>query len=263
MIPLRKLERLQDQVCVRKTALVLHQAASSLIKGNDIDYSYIYSLVALFHQDKFLSVLDGTQKEYLSRLEPKMLNQREKPLAYVLEDISSLLLCALHAEPADWDFTDNEGSLDKARRVVRNHILVLDRLRSPFNVGSIFRSADSFGVQRIILVEGTASSDHPRCIRTARGTVGTVEHQQMTEEEVVSFLQGKMVFALELGGLGMASFSFPPEGVAVIGSEELGVSPRILSLCDQSKGRVSIEMQGTKGSLNVSVAAGILLYNWD
>ncbi len=48
----------------------------------------------------------------------------------------------------------------------------------------------------------------------------------------------------------------------MVGSEELGVSPELLALADASLGRVSIPLAGTKGSLNVSVAAGILLHTW-
>jgi TrmH family RNA methyltransferase len=86
----------------------------------------------------------------------------------------------------------------------------------------------------------------------------------MEESMVLSELekQGLLAFSLELGGTDLDSFDFPQKGACVIGSEEFGVSPALLSYCDRSLGRVSIPLSGTKGSLNVSVATGIMLYRW-
>ena len=154
--------------------------------------------------------------------------------------------------------------MDLSKRKVLPHILILDRLRSPFNVGSIFRSADSFGIEQIWLVEGTASVTHPRSIKSARGCVDTVTYRYYSEAALIEKLHcsSMPLFALELGGEELERFPFPPSGAAVIGSEEMGVSPALLALCDQSLGRVSIALGGTKGSLNVSVASGIMLQRW-
>ena len=129
-------------------------------------------------------------------------------------------------------------------------------------MGAIFRSAEAFGISRIILVEGTASPEHVRALRTSRGTTSVVPWSFMSEDEVISFLKGydaSCVLALELGGVSINDYEFPPRGVAVLGSEEFGISPEILSCCGS---RISIPLGGAKGSLNVSVAAGILLQRW-
>ena len=84
----------------------------------------------------------------------------------------------------------------------------------------------------------------------------------MSEADTVSFLktyEPGTVIALELGGTSINEFAFPERGVAVLGSEEFGISPAVLSCCGS---RVTIPMGGSKGSLNVSVAAGILLQRW-
>jgi TrmH family RNA methyltransferase len=70
------------------------------------------------------------------------------------------------------------------------------------------------------------------------------------------------VFALEIGGTPIDSFDFPPSGVVLVGSEELGLSPEALQLADRQCGRVSIPLGGAKRSLNVSVAFGILMHAW-
>ena len=68
------------------------------------------------------------------------------------------------------------------------------------------------------------------------------------------------VFVLETGGTPINEFNFPKEGIVIIGSEELGVSPEALHRA--SYGRVTIPMTGLKASLNVGVAFGILMQAW-
>jgi TrmH family RNA methyltransferase len=69
-------------------------------------------------------------------------------------------------------------------------------------------------------------------------------------------------FALETGGIPVDEFPFPQRGAMILGSEELGVSPRALAAGDASLGRVSIPTIGVKGSINVSVAFGIAMQRW-
>ena len=74
-------------------------------------------------------------------------------------------------------------------------------------------------------------------------------------------LAGKLpIFALELGGEPLEGFSFPCQGIVILGSEELGISREARELC--TYGTVSIPMLGAKGSLNVAVAFGIIMYSW-
>lgn len=249
---------------MRKCALLFHEQAQRILQGNEPDHIYINDLCSLFSSPQFLLVLDDEQQIFLHSLSSSLVSASVASLPFILEDMHHALLSALGSDPSDWDFVDREGSLDASLRVVLPHILILDRLRSPFNVGSIFRSADSFGIEEIWLVEGTASVDHPRCIKSARGCVKTVLYRLFSESVLIEKLGSSPIslFALELGGSDLETFPFPQSGAAVIGSEEMGVSPTLLSLCDGSLGRVSIALGGTKGSLNVSVATGIMLQKW-
>ena len=227
--------------------MILHEAAVACKNNQPVDLDYINEVLSL----EGFAGLDKPGKP----AEPG-------EMAFYLEDQSQSLLSKLGAEPSDWDFTDQSGALDETQRIVQDKVLVLDRIRSPYNVGAIFRSAEAFGVSKIILVEGTASPDHVRALRTSRGTTSVISWSFMSEADVVSFLgtyDPKQVIALELGGVSINDFPFPSRGVAVLGSEEFGISPAVLSCC---KSRVSIPMGGAKGSLNVSVAAGILLQRW-
>lgn len=244
MFTVKKLLTLKERTRLRKVSMIAHEAAVALKNGQEIDYEYIND------------VLNVAGFEALD------VSLNADSLAFRLEDVSQALLARLGAEPSDWDFRTEEGELDSSRRVVQDKVLVLDRVRSPYNVGAIFRSAEAFGIARIILVEGTASPEHVRAQRTSRGTTDVVPWEFMPEAEVVSFLKSydsEEIIALELGGTSINEFAFPLRGVAVLGSEEFGISPEILSCCGS---RVSIPMGGSKGSLNVSVAAGILLQRW-
>ena len=224
--------------------MILHEAAVASRNGQAVDMEYINDVIPLAG---FPAVEENSEPDVLS---------------FRLVDMSQDLLSRLGAEPSDWDFRDDSGNLDASRRVVQDKILVLDRIRSPYNVGAVFRSAEAFGVSKVILVEGTASPDHVRAERTSRGTTAVIPWSFMSESDVVSFLGSydpSQIIALELGGESINGFRFPERGVAVLGSEEFGISPAVLSCCGS---RVSIPMGGSKGSLNVSVAAGILLQRW-
>jgi len=247
VITVKKLSILKERTRLRKISMILHEAAVACKNNQPVDLDYINEVLSL---EGFAEVgKPGKPGE-------------PDEMAFYLEDQSQALLSKLGAEPSDWDFTDQNGALDETQRIVQDKVLVLDRVRSPYNVGAIFRSAEAFGVSKIILVEGTASPDHVRALRTSRGTTSVIPWSFMSEADVVSFLgtyDPKQVIALELGGVSINDFSFPSRGVAVLGSEEFGISPAVLSCC---KSRVSIPMGGAKGSLNVSVAAGILLQRW-
>jgi TrmH family RNA methyltransferase len=127
----------------------------------------------------------------------------------------------------------------------------------------MFRTAESFGVEKIILSPFCADPLHRRAQRTAMGCIDIVpwERQDLFTAEEIPQLPYP-VFALETGGIPINEFNFPQQGLLITGSEELGVSPRSLAAADASLGRVSIPIHGVKASLNVSVAFGIALQKW-
>ena len=162
------------------------------------------------------------------------------------------------AAPADWDFMEPLGlSLDcRARAVYPGVKAWLEDIRSPFNVGSMFRTADAFGASELLLSEFTADPAHPRAARSAMGAAAIVPWRRAGLDDLGSF---GTLFALELRGEDVDTFRFPERGVVIIGSEELGVSPEALARCSA---RVTIPMLGAKGSLNAGVAFGILMAAW-
>ncbi|TVR00930.1 MAG: TrmH family RNA methyltransferase [Spirochaetaceae bacterium] len=207
------------------------------------------------------------------------------PLIRALNDLHHGLEAHLGRTVADWDFFVEDG-LDSGARTTLPLYLYLDDLRSPFNVGAIFRAADAFGVREIFLSPGCADPTHPRAARASMGAVAVIPWKRLEIDAVVeavgvSLSEGvadpptaalpvtppetpreTALFAVETGGTELSQFLFPHVGVAILGSEELGVGPQALAMADHSSGRVSIPMAGAKGSLNVGVAAGIVLYQW-
>ena len=188
----------------------------------------------------------------------------------VLNNIKHILLIETGKDQADWDFIDINGKLDiNKRQVFKGMYVYMEDIRSPFNVGAMFRTAESFGVEKIILSPFCADPRHRRAERTAMGCIDIIlwERCDLFSKEnrshELSQEENKMpVFALETGGIPITEFSFPEHGLLIAGSEELGVSPQALAAADASLGRISIPCYGTKASLNVSVAFGIALQMW-
>lgn len=257
MMTIRKLASLPERSRLRKIARLFRQCSR-----NGCDDHYLASLVALAEETAGRLFGSDYDAAYLARLVDD--GQGEERRSRALLDAYYLLSAALGETVADWDLEDEEGSLDRGQRIIFDRYLVLDRIRSPYNVGSIFRNADAFAVKRIFLIEGSADPEHSRAQRTGRGTVATVDYEIVGEEQLLEIVRtlALPIFALESGGVDITAFPFPAAGVAVIGSEEEGVTPPLLARCDASLGRATIRMGGTKGSLNVASATAIMLQRW-
>ena len=130
-------------------------------------------------------------------------------------------------------------------------------IRAPFNLGSIFRTAEAFGAEKLLLSQGCVSPEQPRAQRSAMGCTRFLPWEYCPLESLPADLP---VFALETGGTPITSFSFPKQGIVLLGSEELGLSAEALKKV--SAGIVSIPMKGIKASLNVAVAFGIVMQYW-
>lgn len=143
--------------------------------------------------------------------------------------------------------------------------VLLDNLRSAFNVGSIFRSADGAGVRHLYLCGITPTPGNLKISKTALGAEHTMPWTQHWDSfEVIrqSKKSGLRLWALE-GGSGSVSLfnclsKLPGEPILlVVGNEVSGVDSGILKICDQV---VYLPMAGIKDSLNVSIAFGIAVY---
>jgi 23S rRNA (guanosine2251-2'-O)-methyltransferase len=143
-------------------------------------------------------------------------------------------------------------------------VVVLDNIRSMHNVGSVFRTADAFLLRGIYLCGYTPQPPHRDIHKTALGATETVEWKYAeTTVEAVTRLKadGYKVFAVEQVEASIPLHQFNMnnnEPVAVVfGNEVSGVEQEVIKLCD---GCIEIPQLGMKHSLNISVAAGIVLW---
>jgi len=142
--------------------------------------------------------------------------------------------------------------------------LVCDNLRSAHNVGAVFRTADGFAFEAIHLCGITVTPPNNDIHKSALGAEFTVPWKSWsTTLDCISELkkQGYLILALEQTDQSvlLSSFVYNKEQplVLVLGNEVKGIAPEVLALCDAA---VEIPMEGTKHSLNVSVAAGIVMW---
>jgi 23S rRNA (guanosine2251-2'-O)-methyltransferase len=143
--------------------------------------------------------------------------------------------------------------------------IVLDDVRSAYNVGSIFRTADAFRIAGIYLCGISARPPHKDITKTALGATESVEWKYFREaREAVLELKDKeyRVFAIEQVDESIDLRCFQPEKESnialVFGHEVFGVKDELLDLVD---GCIEIPQFGTKHSFNVAISAGIVL--WD
>jgi tRNA G18 (ribose-2'-O)-methylase SpoU len=144
-------------------------------------------------------------------------------------------------------------------------ILILDDIRSLHNIGSVFRTADAFLIEKIYLCGITATPPHKEIQKTALGATETVAWEYQKEVgTAIEKLQheGWKVYAIEQveGATFLNSFHPQPnERYALIfGNEVYGVSQKAIEQCE---GCIEIPQLGTKHSLNIAVSAGIVV--WD
>jgi 23S rRNA (guanosine2251-2'-O)-methyltransferase len=143
-------------------------------------------------------------------------------------------------------------------------VLVLDNVRSGLNVGSIFRTADAFLVSRIILCGITAQPPHREILKTALGSTESVDwvyYEDTTAALRDLIAENYAVWAVEQTSPKMWLHEFLPKQdqkyAFVLGNEVDGVDEAALALC---QGAVEIPQFGTKHSLNVAVAAGVVVW---
>ena len=145
-------------------------------------------------------------------------------------------------------------------------IIVLDNVRSLNNIGSVFRTSDAFRIQSIYLCGITATPPHAEIHKTALGAEYSVEWNYVENTvDAVRKLQSEnvSVFAIEQVERSVLLQDFRVDQVdkclaVVFGNEVKGVDQKVVDVCD---GCIEIPQYGTKHSLNVSVTAGIVIWN--
>lgn len=144
-------------------------------------------------------------------------------------------------------------------------VVVLDNIRSQHNIGSIFRTADAFRIECIHLCGITATPPNREIQKTALGATESVEWKYYEKtcnsiEELKK--EGYRIIAIEQADESIKINDFNPcisSKIAIVfGNEVFGVDDEVMQICDEC---IEIPQYGTKHSLNVSVTAGIVIWN--
>jgi len=138
--------------------------------------------------------------------------------------------------------------------------IILDNLRSAFNVGSIFRLCDAMRVSGLFLCGYTASPPHVKLDKTSLGTIDYVPWRKFEAAvDAVAYLRGLgvAVWASETtsGSVPYNKVAYPSPIGLVFGNEALGVSREVLEMCD---GLVEIPLYGFKNSINVAASCAVV-----
>ncbi len=141
-------------------------------------------------------------------------------------------------------------------------VVVLDRVRSAYNVGAFFRSADGARIAKLVLTGYTGCPPHPGISKTALGAERQVpwEHNNDPLAAVRSLkARGHQLAAVETSAHAQDLFEWNPSFplTVIFGNEVEGTKPELAAECDAL---VRIPMLGMKQSLNVAVAGGIIMY---
>lgn len=156
-------------------------------------------------------------------------------------------------------------TVEEFKQAEKNKIIVLlDNIRSAYNVGSIFRTADAFLIEAIFICGYTPLPTHRSVHKTALGAVETVDWLQFENiKDAINQLKENdyKIYAIEQAEqsikLNDFNLSSNKKTAVIFGNEVIGVQNEAMQICD---GCIEIPQHGMKHSLNVSVAAGIVLW---
>ena len=159
----------------------------------------------------------------------------------------------------------NRLSVDEFKQAEKkNLVVILDNIRSMNNIGSVFRTSDAFLIEKIYLCGITATPPHNEIQKTALGATESVDWEYVENTlDVITKLKndGYSVYAIEQAenSLKLDEFKVDAESkIAVIfGHEVRGVQQEVVNACDNC---IEIPQHGTKHSLNISVCAGVVLW---
>jgi len=140
--------------------------------------------------------------------------------------------------------------------------IVCDGLKTPDNLGAILRVADATGSKRIILLDSQMDLNNKKITKLARSADKFITFKKMSLDEFrVYRSRFKHLFALEITSTSSNAFDFDitPCDAIIIGHESVGIREEVLALCDNT---FHLPMYGFNGSMNISHALIVFLYEW-
>ena len=198
----------------------------------------------------------------VTQCDEKILNTKVSKLDISLQDHRGIVLEISGNSGKQKNLVDFDEWLKINGNAEKSTVVILDRVTDPHNVGAIIRSCDQFGAGLVVIPENNASTDIGSEVisRSSAGASAWVPVSIVTNlVRVVEKLkeQDYWVYGADAGGENLTKIKFPKKTVLIMGSEGTGMARLLEEKCDTI---VSIPTCGKIDSLNVSVAAGVLLY---
>lgn len=198
-----------------------------------------------------------------SQVEDKQLDEMVKNLDVTLQDHRGIVMKIENTSAQESNLIDFNSWIKSHAGEEKATVVILDRVTDPHNVGAILRSCDQFGASLVVIPEHNSASDiagNEVIGRTSAGAsawvpVAIVNNLVRTVEQLKE--AGFWIYGADAGGETLGKIDFPEKSCIVMGSEGTGISQLLEKQCDSI---VSIPTCGKIDSLNVSVAAGVLLY---
>ncbi len=221
-----------------------------------------------FHIDEYAQALQKSLLECLGFIENSGNHLLDSLKKYDLEKLSKVIdfrdeLLKKHS----LFLRDNDiivKRYDSLNNEIRKFplVIILDNLRSAFNVGSIVRTSECLGVSELALCGKTPGPENRKVLETSMETLHFVKmvSYKSTSEAIASYrMQGYEIVALELttSSIMLEDYNPSTKVALVIGNESLGIAEEILASCDKI---LEIRMHGIKNSLNVSNATAIAIH---
>ena len=244
---LRKLEQAKDR---RATGNFLAEGLKAVGQAFDSGAKILEVLAApeLLISDYGLSLVNRAHASGIPVLELSAsvfatLARKEKP-----QGIAALI-------------AQNWGDLGTATAQIGSFWAAVESIQNPGNLGTILRTCDAVGASGLILLDDSTDPYDPAAVKASMGSIFTVPHFRADFEDFRAFLQRSSnltaIGTSDKASESVFEVSYPSTVLLLLGSERQGLSPHYVSLCSRM---VRIPMEGACDSLNISVAAGIMLY---
>lgn len=224
--------------------------------GLSISYSKIGPRV------KKILELASSVKIPCAQVDNKDLDSLVQKLPEIARDHRGIALCVEGADENQTNVDFESWIASQKVSDAKATVLVLDSITDPHNIGAILRSADQFGASLVIMPKRNSASVSDNEI-IARASAGAVSYVPVSVVSNLSRAAQKLkdagfwIYGADAGGKSVTELKFPEKTCIVMGSEGTGISSLLEKQCDVI---ASIPTCGNIDSLNVSVAAGVLLY---
>lgn len=200
--------------------------------------------------------------QYMDNIKRKIIEKKIKISFVPIEKLNKLSknnhqgIVASISPVKTFDIQDLENSIEKKA----TKFLILDNITDTKNFGAIIRSAECLGIDGVIISKTGSSPINGDTIKSSSGAIFNIPIYKLDHIKDAMFLlkekEIEIIGADEKSNSSIFDFKFSKKTAIVMGSEGKGISKSILNLCDKT---LKIPMKGKIGSLNVSVACGIIL----